>query len=670
MKKNILTKILLAILVVLLAFSVVACKKKEVIDEKKNGGDEEVNENLAKMEDIGKILDGLQPLAQQFELIDKQLHADLALVVQFNQTQFLIKVQGNIYADAPEDNEVLLEIIDASASPAKTVLGVYLKDNVFYLNQEFTASTPLSKFSNLDGFELSEKLSELPGFIKEQDLKLTKLLGDLKETILSLSFMADSIIETTGFLEFFNDADAFRLAIVSEKLGAAIPELLDTFGLTDFGDLQGLVDFVSNIIFGTTLDKIATADPADFPSLSIKALKSGTAVKGIEIYYEGELDDSNTQKDVIRVTLNADLHSSTKKTVAFPSFGQYVEGALKATVSLELGQKGLRLAGDIFADPNFKDDGTNKPTAYLSNLKVYSDAFEDGIAINAEYNGETLIFDLEPLYDLLGADKPENMVYGIDFDFFEAAEEVIDDTTEAAEGIDLPFEISSNWISVLVGKLPQIIDLVKDTADKGALDINTDFILNTLLDGLLVKKGTTTKYDKTAMIADLESALATLALDYDKEAADDYTPAQITALATAAIAEITGIEGLTVTQLINATGNDSVQIYLGLIEDALGFELDLKSGTKGFLNISIELDIVNRTDVVNGYPSPSNFADFEAGVDYIDLNAEFDAENPDALYNIYIVIEGEGEEAKEVKKYIIIDELFLLLEAYRAYGQK
>ncbi len=688
MKKNLFSKVLLALLIVILAFSFAACKKT-VNDDDENGDDKPIEEvsDIVTMEDIATMLNDLQPLTQEIDGIEDEFHVDTYFLVAINDDTYRLNIQCNIYENDFNNNQVLLEVRELGGMSADKILfGIYLKQNVLYLNQSVTATEELHqvKFSKLDALEISQLLSKLPGIIKDQELDLTGKIADLATKFAEGEMEAiEIIIDSTEILEFFDEEDYYEIKLISENLGEVVRQIMGIFGSKDpnepaFGEYQGLVDFISNILFGVDVDKVSQAE--DFPELSIRANKTAdNGINGLEIVYVSIPNSENGgKKDSINIEIKADVFNSKAITVNFPNLASFKEGALKVAVNIDLPLKGLSLKGDILVDPDFRITEGNNPRGYVSEMFLYDGNNDESFAVDAIYDGKVLLFDLGSFYELLGADNiPTVTTYGVDFDLLQVIEDARNKEPEAEEpegeeseednGIisSLPFEFAENWLGLLLGRVDLFVDIFSDAIDSGSLGLSLDYLIKPLFDGVLVKpdgvdedgEPVFAKYVKEDMVIDINNALAKYANDYDEN--EEYTAEQIADFAQSILYEITGAD-ISVEDIIMATGNDSVAVALGLLKEALGFELLLDIAKDNVLTLSIEIDIVDADDFE--YPTDI-FDGLEAGVDYIDLYSEFDAEHPELYYNIYY--EGEGEDA--VKKYVILDELLNLLDAYRAY---
>jgi hypothetical protein len=610
------------------------------------------------MEDIAGLLAKFKPLLQQVELIENEMHIDATIALRFEDMDYKVRVQADIYGDEPAENQAAIIL---KGSEDEKLLEAYLKDGVIYLNQKLTATKGATKFTKLEGLEINEMLSKIPQALSDADLKLADLIDKLSTTLAGLGVVNDFIAEAFTYEVTDNE---YILGVNAEGLGSLVGGLLPVVAKDGFGEFQDLVDFGIDFLFGVTLDELidedSDIDTSKFPTIKISALREGDKVNGLKIYYKGDLDKDTPAQEELEIGIMANVDDDAVLTgdhaIAFPNFSNYEEGALKASLTIDLGAKDLYLKADILADPDFSvvDGEKSRPTAYLA---AYNSEGEKIADLDALYDGYTLYFDLEGLYEVVGIEPAEGVStqYKVDFDFFaEAVEDDDDDgdgddTQPTEPGTPLPFKITPNLLTTILGKLPAIIDLVKDTVLTQELALNVNQVL-TLIDGVLVvndEEGKTI-YGKENIIADLNELLAKFAADYDEE--ETYSDEQLSDLAQSVIFEFSGVD-VSVADIVNATKSSANNVYvtLGLLEDALGIELDITKGTStGVLNVKVELDIVKASDYK--YTETSEAKDYDEA---IDLNSEDN------------ISEVDG-----VKHYVILDELLILLDAYRALGAK
>lgn len=686
MKKSVLTKILFVLLIALLALSVVACGGKnnppEDPDNGNNNGNGDEEEQFAKAQDINKVISGLGSLIQGLDDIEDEMYMDFAFIVEFDQNRLRIEVKADIDAENPDDNIVALKIHDLNATPS-LLLGAYLVENVIYIDQGITATPGKSKFSNLDALELSQNLSKLPGFLAEQDFSgVTEMIDSITSMLDSVGPGLDQLIEENEVLKFEETDEEYRLIINSEGLGDFIYGLMGPDGILnaiggggeeeeeeDDAVLDGIISFVLDLLFGVdSIDELADADTENFPELSIVARRDGKdLVSGFSIDYEGTFDEDRGREE-ISFGFDAKFDSEVSGKIAIPNdLASYKESAIKVSLSIDLGLKDLFLKADIFVNPDLSGEIT--PSAYLVALDKDGEAIAD---LDAFYDGKVLSFDLAGLYDMLDVDYPEEgTMYFVDLvfaDLFQEADEPENaaEENEEEEESTLPFELG-DIVAIAIGKIDVLYEIVINTVFNKELNIDAATILN-IVNNLFVKVEDGKKFDiEEDMVPYLEGVLAEFASDEFLDEDPDATDAQ---KAQSVIFEITGAN-VSVKQLLTADGAGNAKIILGILEDALGLNLQILTGAKNdnmVLDFTLEIDLVELDD----YNADMLNKEY---TDAIDLNSVSEILGDADGKNIYYKEDPEnlGERlidektGEEVKGYFILDELLRLLEAYRAY---
>lgn len=677
MKKSVLTKILFVLLIALLALSVVACGGKnnppEDPDNGNNNGNGDEEEQFAKAQDINKVISGLGSLIQGLDDIEDEMYMDFAFIVEFDQNRLRIEVKADIDAENPDDNIVALKIHDLNATPS-LLLGAYLVENVIYIDQGITATPGKSKFSNLDALELSQNLSKLPGFLAEQDFSgVTEMIDSITSMLDSVGPGLDQLIEENEVLKFEETDEEYRLIINSEGLGDFIYGLMGPDGILnaiggggeeeeeeDDAVLDGIISFVLDLLFGVdSIDELADADTENFPELSIVARRDGKdLVSGFSIDYEGTFDEDRGREE-ISFGFDAKFDSEVSGKIAIPNdLASYKESAIKVSLSIDLGLKDLFLKADIFVNPDLSGEIT--PSAYLVALDKDGEDIAD---LDAFYDGKVLSFDLAGLYDMLDVDYPEEgTMYFVDLvfaDLFQEADEPENaaEENEEEEESTLPFELG-DIVAIAIGKIDVLYEIVINTVFNKELNIDAATILN-IVNNLFVKVEDGKKFDiEEDMVPYLEGVLAEFASDEFLDENPDATDAQ---KAQSVIFEITGAN-VSVKQLLTADGAGNAKIILGILEDALGLNLQILTGAKNdnmVLDFTLEIDLVELDDYNADMPNKEY-------TDAIDLNSVSEILGDADGKNIYYKEDPENP-GEEVKGYFILDELLRLLEAYRAY---
>ncbi|HHU43972.1 MAG TPA: hypothetical protein GXZ42_06645, partial [Clostridiales bacterium] len=632
MKKSVLTKILFVLLIALLALSVVACGGKnnppEDPDNGNNNGNGDEEEQFAKAQDINKVISGLGSLIQGLDDIEDEMYMDFAFIVEFDQNRLRIEVKADIDAENPDDNIVALKIHDLNATPS-LLLGAYLVENVIYIDQGITATPGKSKFSNLDALELSQNLSKLPGFLAEQDFSgVTEMIDSITSMLDSVGPGLDQLIEENEVLKFEETDEEYRLIINSEGLGDFIYGLMGPDGILnaiggggeeeeeeDDAVLDGIISFVLDLLFGVdSIDELADADTENFPELSIVARRDGKdLVSGFSIDYEGTFDEDRGREE-ISFGFDAKFDSEVSGKIAIPNdLASYKESAIKVSLSIDLGLKDLFLKADIFVNPDLSGEIT--PSAYLVALDKDGEAITD---LDAFYDGKVLSFDLAGLYDMLDVDYPEEgTMYFVDLvfaDLFQEADEPENaaEENEEEEESTLPFELG-DIVAIAIGKIDVLYEIVINTVFNKELNIDAATILN-IVNNLFVKVEDGKKFDiEEDMVPYLEGVLAEFASDEFLDENPDATDAQ---KAQSVIFEITGAN-VSVKQLLTADGAGNAKIILGILEDALGLNLQILTGAKNdnmVLDFTLEIDLVELDDYNADMPNKEY-------TDAIDLNS-------------------------------------------------
>ncbi|MFA6765937.1 MAG: hypothetical protein WCS45_02670, partial [Clostridia bacterium] len=336
----------------------------------------------------------------------------------------------------------------------------------------------------------------------------------------------------------------------------------------------------------------------------------------------------------------------------------YKESAIKVSLSIDLGLKDLFLKADIFVNPDLSGEIT--PSAYLVALDKDGEAIAD---LDAFYDGKVLSFDLAGLYDMLDVDYPEEgTMYFVDLvfaDLFQEADEPENaaEENEEEEESTLPFELG-DIVAIAIGKIDVLYEIVINTVFNKELNIDAATILN-IVNNLFVKVEDGKKFDiEEDMVPYLEGVLAEFASDEFLDDNPDATDAQ---KAQSVIFEITGAN-VSVKQLLTADGAGNAKIILGILEDALGLNLQILTGAKNdnmVLDFTLEIDLVELDDYNADMPNKEY-------TDAIDLNSVSEILGDADGKNIYYKEDPENP-GEEVKGYFILDELLRLLEAYRAY---
>ena len=325
-----------------------------------------------------------------------------------------------------------------------------------------------------------------------------------------------------------------------------------------------------------SIDELADADTENFPELSIVARRDGKdLVSGFSIDYEGTFDEDRGREE-ISFGFDAKFDSEVSGKIAIPNdLASYKESAIKVSLSIDLGLKDLFLKADIFVNPDLSGEIT--PSAYLVALDKDGEAITD---LDAFYDGKVLSFDLAGLYDMLDVDYPEEgTMYFVDLvfaDLFQEADEPENaaEENEEEEESTLPFELG-DIVAIAIGKIDVLYEIVINTVFNKELNIDAATILN-IVNNLFVKVEDGKKFDiEEDMVPYLEGVLAEFAMTNSLMKPRCYRCPK----AQSVIFEITGAN-VSVKQLLTADGAGNAKIILGILEDALGLNLQILTGQR------------------------------------------------------------------------------------------
>lgn len=711
MKKKILFKILLGILAVLLVASLAACGKKDPpkVDPGDGGDNKTEDPNLFKFSKLETLVDDAMWLVDEFLATEDQLSANLAIEVKLNDKEYQLLVAANLYATEAKYKDTVANIV-LKEKGGDVILGVYYDggDDALYIMETLTAKDTITRtlVPNIERLELSKLLGKIPTAIydikvntkaKDTDpdnwVKLTKkhvtdAIDGILET-LKFSGLMEPLLQNMGVLKFEISDTAAELKLVPESVGALIVELLGEGGMLEGAipeNFAGIIDTIANLIFGSTNGLAGLGDVTDFPAISINATMNSGKLTGISLSYKGDLDGNDVQDELV-LSLKAEAFSaktaisaSTVQNLSGTTLtkSQYTEKVVKVSLDAVAAGKGLDLTVDAYLNPKFglssASDTNPNPTAYLV---VTDNDSKASINVSALYDGEFLYFDLAGAFERLGVDATGMQTqYKIPFQIY--------DTTVAPSSADgdkaKPEEdiigFTGDFMGAILGKMGTLFDMVKDTITNGELSISVPKILD-LISGMVTieewdaeaKKHLAERAMKAAdwitLIEDTLAGWSSLEDTADKK----YTNAE---KAADVIEAFTGYN-VTVANLINATagGNNELSLNAGLMKDALGLVLSIlynnPNGTKGeeVITLGLSISLVDMATFETGYTAAK-------AIDYSDA---LDLESEGLEGNVYYVDEAgtkyaeQNAENEYTKKFVVLDTLEDLLDAYKAYDK-
>ena len=400
-KSSILTKIVLALVLVALICSLAACAPKTPAKDDGDKKDPPAEASLA--EQVVEILQGVNPLLATLNDVkaDGTLGAAVSLSVDYtagaSTGSHTVAINANANATSPE-----AQISYKNGSGEW--LNLTYSDKKVYLVQPVTAINE-AKFYGSDGkakYAVDKTVTNVAA--------LNPAVTDMMTVAMDALASIDGLALPTGLEDSINE-------MLQSSLGQSIGGLL-TIEKTANGNKivlgQEIMSVVSSLLptlLGGTLTSVVGADLSttiingikDFlatnPVISLEVTQSNNKINGLNIGYE-QGENKGTLK------LGLDLKNEAI-TVSAPTGCE--DKALNIGVGAELAQKG--------AKANLEAYGVADLSADLKNL-VYADLTVNNQKSYGYFNGQEVVFNTDGLYAALNGgsnasliEKPANTTY-------------------------------------------------------------------------------------------------------------------------------------------------------------------------------------------------------------------------------------------------------------------
>ncbi len=410
MKKSILTKILLAMLMLALVFAMVACGGN---GGKTDGpGDTPIVEDPPKetlAEQITGVLQGADPILKTLHGItaDKTVGLDIGLTVDFAagkdkdgkdvKGNYNLGVKGRLNKTAPE-----LDVTYKAGSTDWFKLAY--KDKKVYLGQPLTAVKDSTKTMDkviVDVAELEPTVKNLMTILMDA---IPAITGQIPDGI--PEDMSKSVGDLLGSPEFSGVLNAMQLTITSipggngsrielapgtiEKVADLLPVMLAK-NPTLLSVVQTACDWIKSV-----------GDANSYPTVRLDILKTGDTISSIELGYAYENEAYQG-----KLTIDLAVSTTDSKVGAVTAPSDYKADALEATVNALLPQKGLKGELKVDVNPNFSADYMGYASLAFSDLNNKN----LGTLIGWANDGKAVYYDTAELYKALGAEAPANTVY-------------------------------------------------------------------------------------------------------------------------------------------------------------------------------------------------------------------------------------------------------------------
>ena len=400
-KSSILTKIVLALVLVALICSLAACGPKTPAKDDGNKKDPPAEASLA--EQVVEILQGVNPLLATLNDVkaDGTLGAAVSLSVDYtagaNTGSHTVAINANANATSPE-----AQISYKNGSGEW--LNLTYSDKKVYLVQPVTAINE-EKFYGSDGkakYAVDKTVTDVAA--------LNPAVTDMMTVAMDALASIDGLALPEGLEDSIND-------MLQSSLGQSIGGLL-TIEKTANGnkivlgsEIMSVVSSLLPTLLGGTLTSVVGADLSatilngikDFlatnPVISLEVTQSNNKINGLNIGYE-QGENKGTLK------LGLDLKNEAI-TVSAPTGCE--DKALNIGVGAELAQKGAKANLEAYGVADFSAD--------LKKL-VYADLTVNNQKSYGYFNGQEVVFNTDGLYDALNGgsnasliEKPANTTY-------------------------------------------------------------------------------------------------------------------------------------------------------------------------------------------------------------------------------------------------------------------
>ena len=436
MKKNVLTKIVLAFVLAMLVFALVACNGvgnknnnnddngnnnnnkecTEHVDEDEDGKcdvcDADMPETPAKDDFIGKvvgIIENATPLVDTFKSIkaDSTVGIDAAVGAYFVMDGSKHGFNLNLAANASkEDPELALNV----SVDEKDYFGLGYSAANLYLLEGLNLINTNEKDSNkikMDASALEDGVLNAIGVAMDALVGLAQSEGVQSFDFDSLPDMIKGLLgsfEATikELLEISGDDKGAKLVVKSESVKALLDPEEGMIGLLvkDYASMLEKVDKVLSTLNIQIEGKPLTVNAIFqeyLPTITVEiGYNADKAIDAIDVYVEIEKLDFKAG-----VAIDLPLFSTTKK--ADIDFDDYVEQDLKTNVTVDLPIKGVNACLDVILHTSdaFAKDGNAMATAVLD---------INGNKSEAVFNGKDLYIDFENAFKAVKLDAAANGV--------------------------------------------------------------------------------------------------------------------------------------------------------------------------------------------------------------------------------------------------------------------
>ena len=397
-KSKLITKIMLALVMVCLVFALVACGETTGSKGGKGGkgGKNDKPTELTLTDHLTNILNSANGLVTEVKKIPtaKAAYLSLGLGVNYksgdSEGQYSLGVKGNVKETNPSlDITFKAPKSETNAQGVKTTTQNFewfrlaLKDYNVYLEQPLTAVN-----TDVDVDAVRMDLSALSPAAGDLMFVAVDAIGNFIKNTQALQTLDLSTMLTSedGSVEKVIDTFSGVLGVTVKGNTWTIEADIEVWNLIK--NFSSSVPVVGNMIPGL-LDNLFKAG---YPTLRITATKTGDVISNITLGYYFANGDFG------EIAIDVSLSTTTEVAISTPDYSQQ---ALHANVTATAAQKNLQAAIDAYLNPNLtKASGNYVGYAMLTasdadgkNAKVSHGIVKDGLAE----------FDLKEVFEKLGA---------------------------------------------------------------------------------------------------------------------------------------------------------------------------------------------------------------------------------------------------------------------------
>lgn len=398
MKKSILTKIILAMVMLAMVFALVACGGNDKPDPDPGDDDKPKPTEPTFADKLLEVIAGASPILETVKGIkaDSNIGAELALGVEYKGAdaaakKYTVDIKGNIAATNPE------LLVNYKHSDGQDYFTLGYKGGKLYLQQ------PLTAVNNGKTAKTDKVVADVTGLnyaVADLMSILMDVLADVAANETLKNFQLNSIVENEQFKSILSSVESMDLiSIKSDATGHTLTMAEDKFGMVL--DLLGRIDGLSDIM-GVVKGLFEDGYPALEIKVGLDSAQKDKPINALEIGYSFDDSYGKIVVDLPKFSLDS------RANVSFDN--DYKAQALEAVIDAELARRGVKAQLSVAANPDLSADGKNL---------AYAELDINGNKAQGYFNGNKVVFDTNAVYTAINGGssgniitKPANTLYG------------------------------------------------------------------------------------------------------------------------------------------------------------------------------------------------------------------------------------------------------------------